>query len=125
MSTTTALIVSVALLLANGFFVWAEFAVVAARRSRMEELVASGSRRASAALRAMNDINFVLAGAQLGITMASLGLGFVAEPAVSRLLEEPLHELPHTLARVIELAVALGVVVAAHMVIGEDRKSVV
>lgn len=119
MSTPTALAISVFLLLANGFFVWAEFAVVASRRSRMEELVASGSRRASAALRAMNDINFVLAGAQLGITMASLGLGFVAEPAIGRLLEEPLHGLPHTLAKTIEVAVALGVVVAAHMVVGE------
>lgn len=119
MSTGTALGVSAFLLVANGFFVWAEFAVVAARQSRMEALAAGGSRRANAVLRTMSDLNFVLAGAQLGITMASLALGFLAEPAIGHLLEEPLHGLPETVASALEVTIALSVVVAAHMVIGE------
>ncbi|MBI2169069.1 MAG: HlyC/CorC family transporter [Actinobacteria bacterium] len=119
MSIGLALAVSSALLVANAFFVWAEFAVVAARQTRMEALAGEGSRRAASVLRAMQDLNFVLAGAQLGITMASLGLGFVAEPVLADLLEDPLHGLPEALAGGIEVALALGIVVAAHMVIGE------
>lgn len=110
---------AVALLAANAFFVWAEFALIAARRTRIEELVASGNRLARVTLGAMRDLNFVLAGAQLGITMASLGLGFVAEPAVGRLLEGPLEALPEAIRHGTEVALALGIVVSAHMVLGE------
>ncbi|MDE0216820.1 MAG: CNNM domain-containing protein, partial [bacterium] len=76
----TALYVAVAaiLLVANAGFVAVEFALIAARRSRLEPLADAGNRRARMALAAMSDINRQLAGAQLGITMASLGLGFVA-----------------------------------------------
>jgi len=107
------------LIAANGFFVWAEFALVAARRTRIEALAAQGNRRAKVALRSMSDLNFVLGGAQLGITMASLALGFVAEPAIADALHGPLSGLPDSLAHALEVAIALTVVVAAHMVLGE------
>lgn len=119
MSTPAALGVAVLLLLANAFFVWAEFAVVASRRTHMEALAAAGSRRAGSVLRAMDDLNFVLAGAQLGITMASLGLGFVAEPAIAHLLEAPLAPAPEALADALEVGLALALVVGAHMVVSE------
>lgn len=117
--TAWALLGGMALVIANAFFVAAEFALIAARRTRIEGLAAEGNRRARVALAAMSDLNFVLAGAQLGITMASLGLGFVAEPAIADLLHEPLDGLPEAVASTIEVVVALGVVVAAHMVVGE------
>ena len=73
---------AVALLAANGFFVAAEFALLASRRSRIEQLAADGDRRALHALAGIRELSLMLAGAQLGITMASLGLGAVAEPAL-------------------------------------------
>lgn len=112
MSTAWALVLAVALLVANGFFVAVEFAVVGSRRTRLEGLVEEGSRRARHALAATADLNTQLAGAQLGITMASLGLGAVAEPAVAGLLE---GFLGHAAA----VVVALVVVVFLHLVVGE------
>jgi CBS domain containing-hemolysin-like protein len=109
------------LLLANGFFVGAEFALVAARRARLERR-AETSDRAHLALKSMRDLSFTLAGAQLGITMCSLGLGFVAEPAVASLLEEALRgvgRIPITVLHAVSFAVALTMVTFLHMVIGE------
>ena len=116
------LVVTVLLLLANGFFVGAEFALVAAKRSKIEQLASSGDRRAVAALRSTRELSIMLAAAQLGITMASLGLGAVAEPAVARLLDQAigaLVELPERALHSISFAVALAIVVFFHMVIGE------
>lgn len=118
---TWAFVAAIVLLLANGFFVAAEFAVIAAGPSKLEHLATQGGRRAKAALRSANEVSLMLSGAQLGITMASLGLGFVAEPAVAHLLEDALENLNlptgaiHTLAFVI----ALGIISFLHMVIGE------
>jgi CBS domain containing-hemolysin-like protein len=104
----------------NAFFVAYEFAVIAARRSAMENRASEGNRRADAALDAMSDLSVQLAGAQLGITMASLGLGHVAEPAMAALLD-PLFGtfLPHDAAAFVGFAVALGIVVFFHLVLGE------
>ncbi len=77
------LLVAVLLVLANGFFVGGEFALIAARRSKIEQLAQQGDRRAQVALRSVKEVSFMLAGAQLGITMASLGFGAIAEPAVA------------------------------------------
>ena len=113
--------IAVAQLLANGFFVGAEFALVAARRTRLEELVAT-SDRASMAIKSIGELSFMLAGAQLGITMCSLGLGFVAEPAVARLIEaglEPIGTIPETLLHADSFIVALMIVTFLHMVVGE------
>lgn len=114
------LLLAVGLLIANGLFVGAEFALVAARRSRIEELAEGGNRRAKTALRGLRELSLMLAGAQLGITMASLGLGAVAEPAVARLLEGPLHSfVPENAIHGVAIAIALTIVVFLHMVIGE------
>jgi CBS domain containing-hemolysin-like protein len=114
------LFVTLLLLLANGFFVGAEFALIAARRTVIEPLAAS-SIRARLALRAMNSIPLMVAGAQLGITIASLGLGAIAEPAVAHLLEGPFHALglPDSAVHPVALVLALGIVVYLHTVIGE------
>ncbi|WP_420640300.1 hemolysin family protein [Candidatus Poriferisocius sp.] len=114
--------VAVALLVANAGFVAVEFALIAARRSRLEPLAEQGNRRARMTLAAMGDLNRQLAGAQLGITMASLGLGFVAEPAVAVLIEravESFADLPSGVLHTISFAVSLALVVFLHMVLGE------
>ena len=82
-----------ALLLANGFFVAVEFALIASRRTKLEALADEGSTRAKVALKATQHLNLQLAGAQLGITMASLLLGYVAEPAVAGLLESGIEQV--------------------------------
>jgi CBS domain containing-hemolysin-like protein len=109
------------LLVANGFFVGAEFGLVAARRTKLEPL-APRSDRANIALRSISELSFMLAGAQLGITMCSLGLGFVAEPAVATLLESALHavaDVPPAVLHTISFTIALAIVTFLHMVIGE------
>jgi CBS domain containing-hemolysin-like protein len=113
---------AVVLLLLNGFFVGAEFALIAARRTKIESLAEEGAATANAALRSIKELTLTLAGAQLGITMCSLGLGFVAEPAIADLLESGLSsfgEIPETLLHTISLVVALTIVTFFHMVIGE------
>jgi|FLYL01.1.fsa_nt_gi CBS domain containing-hemolysin-like protein len=117
-----ALLITVLLLLLNGFFVGAEFALVAARRTALRERAESGSRLARLAERLTEDLSEALAGAQLGITMASLGLGFVAEPAIAHLIEGGLVGLgrvPEGVAHTVAVPVALTIVVYFHMVIGE------
>lgn len=117
-----ALAVSVLLLVLNGFFVAFEFGLVGSRRTRIEPLAEAGSRRAQAALAAMGDLNLQLAGAQLGITMASLGIGFVAEPALASAIEGLVGErasLPAGVVHTAAFVVSLSIVVFFHMVIGE------
>ncbi len=82
------LLVTVILLLANGFFVASEIALTAARRSRIEELAADGGLRARAALQSMRDLPLMFASAQLGITIASLGLGFITESALASVIQD-------------------------------------
>jgi CBS domain containing-hemolysin-like protein len=116
------LLIAILLLIANGFFVGAEFALIAARRSRIEQLAEEGDRKAKTALRSVRELSFMLAGAQLGITMASLGLGAIAEPAVAHLIESGLHSVT-TIApgvlHTISFVIALSIVVFFHMVVGE------
>jgi CBS domain containing-hemolysin-like protein len=121
MSTGAALALGVLLLIGNAFFVGAEFALIAARRSQIEPRAEDGSRMARTALRAMEQVSLVMAGAQLGITVCSLGLGAVAEPAVAHLLEPLLGTIgvPDQLLHPIAFAVALSIVVYAHVVLGE------
>jgi CBS domain containing-hemolysin-like protein len=118
----TSLVLTLVLFVVNGFFVATEFALVGSRRSRLEELAAAGNRRARAALDASADLTMQLAGAQLGVTMASLGIGAFGEPTVAHLVEhvlEPILPLPHRLIETIGFIVGLGIVVFGHMVIGE------
>ncbi|MFB6779006.1 hemolysin family protein [Streptomyces sp. NPDC056352] len=121
MSFPMALFVTVLLLIGSGFFVAAEFALVAAKRHRMEQAAAEGQRGAKAALAGMRELSLMLAGAQLGITVCTLGLGSVSKPAISHELEPLLHtlDLPSGLSYGISFAVAMVVVVFLHMVVGE------
>jgi CBS domain containing-hemolysin-like protein len=121
MNTGTALLIAVVLLIFNGFFVAAEFALLAARRSKLEHAMDEGDRRARHAIAGIRQLSLMLAGAQLGITMASLGLGAVAEPAVAHLLEDllGLAGVPEALTHAIAFAIALSIVVFFHMVVGE------
>jgi CBS domain containing-hemolysin-like protein len=121
MSTVDGLLIAAGLLLLNAFFVAAEFSVIAARRSQLEPLAETGSRRARTALRAMENVSVMLACAQLGITVCSLGLGAVAEPLVAHLIEGPLAAagLPESAVHAIAFALGLGIVVYLHVVVGE------
>jgi CBS domain containing-hemolysin-like protein len=114
------LLVTVLLLLGNAFFVGSEFALIASRRTVIEPLAAT-SRRARMALSAMNQIPLMIAGAQLGITICSLGLGAISEPAIAHQLEGPFHAigLPDAALHPVSLVLALGVIVFLHTVVGE------
>ncbi|MFV0634130.1 hemolysin family protein [Demequina sp.] len=109
------------LLLANAFFVGAEFAVISARRSSIEPRAEEGSRAARTVLWAMENVSLMLACAQLGITVCSVSLGVVAEPAIAHALEGPFHSLgvPEAAAHGVAVAVALLIVVSLHVVVGE------
>jgi len=115
------LLLALLLLAGNSFFVGAEFAMITSRRDRLEALAAGGAGRARVVLRAGRELPLVIAGAQLGITVCSLGLGALGEPAVAGLLERPLHplHLPSPVLHAISFAVALIVVVTLHTVLGE------
>lgn len=115
------LVIALLLVLANGFFVGAEFAVTAVRRDKLQAR-AGGDLRARLALKSTRELQFIFAGSQLGITMASLGLGYVAEPAVAHLLEVGLGsfvDLPAALVHPISVVVGFAIVVLLHIVIGE------
>ncbi|MGI5166311.1 hemolysin family protein [Spirillospora sp. CA-253888] len=117
----TTLLITVLLLLGNGFFVAAEFALVAANRPALEKAAARGGRPAAAAVAGVRELSLMLAGAQFGITMCSLGLAIVTEPAFEHFLEPPLHALgvPEAGSKAIALAAALAVITFLHMVVGE------
>lgn len=123
MSITVALLISLLLLVANAFFVAAEFAVVAAKRHRLEERAEAGSRAARAAVDASRQLSLMLAGAQLGITLCTLGLGALAKPAMKDLLYPLLTALrvpvPDVVVSGVSVALAVGIVVFLHMVVGE------
>ena len=121
MSDTVAVILAIFLLFANSFFVGAEFALISARRSQIEPRAQAGSRMARTTLHAMENVSLVMAGAQLGITICSLGLGAVGEPAVAHLLEPGFHALgvPDQLLHPVAFAVAMTIVVYLHVVLGE------
>jgi CBS domain containing-hemolysin-like protein len=121
MNHAGALWLSLFLLLGNAFFVGAEFAVMTARRARLEPLAAAGSKRAQISLEALEQVASLLATAQLGITLCSVGLGAVAEQALHEMIEPPLHALglPDSLGLPIALALALLIVAYLHVVVGE------
>lgn len=122
MNAPSALLVGLALLAANAFFVAAEFALLAARRTRIEQLAAQGEPGARQAAAGIRELSLMLAGAQLGITICSLGLGAVAEPAVAHTFETALGnivELPEAVLHTLGFIVALSIVVFLHLVVGE------
>src|SRR3954465_7312860 len=90
MLTLLYVFVVVLLVFLNGFFVAAEFALVGVRRSRIETLAEAGDKRARRLITVLDDLNAYLSASQLGITLASLGLGWIGEPTVAHMLEAPL-----------------------------------
>lgn len=116
-----ALVTAIILLIANAMFVGAEFALIASRTSKIQRLAEEGDRRARVALAAARELSFMLSAAQLGITMASLGLGYVAEPALAGIFEDLFSgfSMPSGLSHSIAFAVALLIVSFFHMVFGE------
>jgi len=121
MSDLTALLVAGVLLAMNAFFVGAEFALVSARRTQIEPRAAEGSRLARTTLRAIENVSLMMAGAQLGITICSLGLGALGEPAVAHLIEPAFEALgmPAQLLHPVAFVIAMSIVVYLHVVIGE------
>jgi CBS domain containing-hemolysin-like protein len=120
-SDLLALLAAVALLGANAFFVGAEFALISARRDRLEAMAASGTPAARTVLRAGADLSRMLAASQLGITISSLLLGRLGEPAVAHLIERPLEwaGLPEAVLHPIAFTLSLAIVVVAHILLGE------
>ncbi|MEU2184811.1 hemolysin family protein [Streptomyces thermolilacinus] len=108
-------------LVLNAFFVGAEFALISVRRSQIEPQAEAGNRRARSVLWGLEHVSALLAAAQLGITLATLVLGIVAEPAIAHLLE-PLFEVagvPHGLVHPISFVIALAAATYLHMLLGE------
>ena len=117
------LLAVVGLVLANAFFVAAEFALVSARRTRIRELVDGGDRLARSVEKAMTDLDRSISGTQLGITVASLGLGWIGEPAVASTLERLMTAMSVQLSPLalhsVAVAIAFGVITYLHIVLGE------
>ncbi|WP_026555431.1 hemolysin family protein [Arthrobacter sp. 35W] len=111
----------VILLLGNAFFVAAEFAIMSARRSQIEPLAEAGSARAKTTLYAMENVSLMLACAQLGITVCSLLILNVAEPAIHHLLADPMHLLgiPDEVAGPLSFVITLLLVTFLHVTFGE------
>jgi len=114
-------LLTVLLLAANAFFVASEFALISARRDRLEALAEQGRHSAVTAIRAGENLSLMLAGAQLGITVCSILLGRVAEPAVAHLLETPFHlaGLSDAVLHTVSFLVAISIVVVLHVLLGE------
>jgi CBS domain containing-hemolysin-like protein len=116
-----AVLLTVLLLAANAFFVGAEFALISARRDRLEALAEQGKRGAVTVIRAGQNLSVMLAGAQLGITICSILLGRVGEPAVAHLLETPFHLIgvPDAVLHTVSFVIAITIVVVLHVLLGE------
>ncbi|BBZ60413.1 hemolysin family protein [Mycolicibacterium monacense] len=114
-------LLTVLLLGANAFFVASEFALISARRDRLEALAEQGKNSAVTVIRAGENLSLMLAGSQLGITICSILLGRVGEPAVAHLLEKPfgLLGIPDAVLHTVSFVVALSVVVTLHVLLGE------
>lgn len=114
-------LLTVVLLGANAFFVGAEFALISARRDRLEALAEQGKKSAVTVIRAGERLSLMLAGAQLGITICSILLGRVGEPAVAHLLEVPFAVvgIPDSVLHTVSFIIALGIVVTMHVLLGE------
>jgi CBS domain containing-hemolysin-like protein len=119
--TVLLLLAVVVLVLLNGFFVAAEFALVRVRRSRVDELAEEGKRGATLILRQLNELSRYLAACQLGITFTSLGIGFLGEPAVAEIFEDIFGtSISHTLSLAISLVLAYLITTSLHITIGEQ-----
>jgi magnesium and cobalt exporter, CNNM family len=125
-ATVLKLVSVLVLVAANGFFVAAEFALVGVRVSRIETLAAAGSRSAKRLQTLLQNLNSYLSACQLGITLASLALGWVGEPAIAHLLEGPLSGvLSDTWLHSISFIIAFSIITSLHIVLGEQAPKLV
>jgi CBS domain containing-hemolysin-like protein len=114
------------LVLVNGFFVAAEFALVRARRSRIEQLAGEGVRSARRALHQMDHVDEYVATSQVGITLASIGIGFLGEPAIADLIEPVLGDiLGERGTHVLAFVIAYAMVTLAHVIFGEQAPKMI
>ncbi|PTM59731.1 hemolysin family protein [Desmospora activa] len=118
------LLLVIFLVFLNGFFVAAEFAIVKARATRITTLKDEGNRKAKVADKVIKKMDAYLSATQLGITLASLGLGWVGEPAISHLIVEPLLKslpfaVPAWLVSTLSFAIAFAIITFLHIVLGE------
>jgi len=120
-SIASGLISFLILLLANGFFVAAEFAVISARRAQIEPRAKAGSTPAKLTIKAMENVSLILATCQLGVTIAGLLILLVAEPSIHDLLQQPLHSLgfSESIETGISFGLSLLLVTFLHVLIGE------
>ena len=121
MSWYAGIILTIALLLTNALFVAAEFALISARRTRVEPKVHEGSQIAKITLYAIEHVSIAMAGAQLGITVCSLALGSISEPVIAGILETPFRAfgVPAEVQHPIAFVIAIAIVTYLHVVIGE------
>jgi CBS domain containing-hemolysin-like protein len=110
----------IVLIAINGFFVAAEFALVRARRPRVEELAAQGAVGAERALAELDEITEYLSACQLGVTLASIGIGFLGESGIAHLLQPVWGDIPHGIAVALSIAIAYLIVTAVHITLGEQ-----
>ena len=120
MLTVLYILLVLVLVLANGFFVASEFALVGVRRSRIQIMAANGDVRAQRLVALLDNLNAYISATQLGITMASLALGWIGEPVFAHLLEEPLRgRVSEVTLHTISFAIAFSIITFLHIVLGE------
>lgn len=119
--TAVQLLIGLATLVVNGFFVGGEFALISVRRSQIEPHAEQGDRRARSVLWGLEHVSALLATAQLGITLCTLVLGIVAEPAIAHLLEPVFHAVgvPSGAGHAVSFVIALSLATYLHMLLGE------
>src|SRR5438445_6416283 len=111
--------IALLLVLANGFFVAAEYAFVRIRRTQLDELAQQGSARARLAASLVDRLDEYISASQLGVTLCSLAIGWIGEPAVAALLGPLFRWLPDPFLEVLSFALAFGVITYLHIVVGE------
>src|SRR6476646_7767435 len=114
------LVLLLVLVAVNGFFVAAEFALVRSRRGKLEQLADEGEAGAEAVVNQLDEIDESRSACQVGITMASIGIGFLGEPSLAKLLEPLFGGLSSGAAVGLSVAIAFAIVTAAHISIGEQ-----
>jgi len=119
--TAVQLLIGLATLVVNAFFVGAEFALISVRRSQVEPYAEQGDRRAKSVLWGLEHVSALMAAAQLGITLCTLVLGVVAEPAIAHLLEPVFHAVgvPKSAGHAVSFVIALTLATYLHMLLGE------
>jgi CBS domain containing-hemolysin-like protein len=119
--TALLLLAVLVLVFLNGFFVAAEFALVRVRRGRLEEMADEGRPRARLVLRQLDELSLYLAACQFGITLTSLGIGFLGEPAIASIFENLLGDrVSHDVSLVISVALAYAIATSLHITVGEQ-----